>query len=94
MYVGWSMIHLGMALVRRSPVMLAAWPISAALVHRVVLSEERELARRFGDAFADYADDVPRYVSAGRILPVTSPRAMRPPSMPCALARSVTTSPS
>ena len=41
MYVGWTLLHLGVGLVARSPWVLAAWPMSFALVHRSVLHEER-----------------------------------------------------
>jgi protein-S-isoprenylcysteine O-methyltransferase Ste14 len=80
MYVGWSLIHLGVGLAARSPWVLLSWLYPFRLVHREVLEEERILSREFGDAFDEYAARVPRYVSAGRIVPVTSPRAMRPPS--------------
>jgi protein-S-isoprenylcysteine O-methyltransferase Ste14 len=62
MYVGWSMLHLGCALVLRSPGLLLTWPLSAGLIHREVIREERELAGGFGDAFDRYARAVPRYV--------------------------------
>ncbi|HVK23732.1 MAG TPA: isoprenylcysteine carboxylmethyltransferase family protein [Actinokineospora sp.] len=61
MYVGWTLLHLGAGLTARSPWLLAAWPPAAALVHRAVLREERQLAAQFGDEQADYARRVPRY---------------------------------
>jgi protein-S-isoprenylcysteine O-methyltransferase Ste14 len=62
MYVGWTLLHLGVGLLSRSPWVLAAWPISFALVHRSVLHEERALARQFGQEFREYRTRVPRYV--------------------------------
>ena len=43
-------------------VVLAAWPVSFALVHRSVLQEERRLAQQFGQEFTEYRTQVPRYV--------------------------------
>jgi protein-S-isoprenylcysteine O-methyltransferase Ste14 len=62
MYAGWTLLHLGVGLVARSPWMLATWPAAFALVHRQVLREERDLAARFGPDFTDYRERVPRYV--------------------------------
>jgi protein-S-isoprenylcysteine O-methyltransferase Ste14 len=76
MYLGWSLIHLGTALVAGSPGMTITWPVSAVLVHRVVRREERRLAERFGDEFAAFTAAVPRYLDArsGRSL-IRSARA-------------------
>ena len=65
MYVAWSILHLGLALVLRSPSALLTWPISAALLHREILDEERALAVRFGAAYEEYARSVPRYLDLG-----------------------------
>ena len=62
MYVGWTLLHVGVGLLARSPWVLATWPVSFALVHRSVLREERGLAQRFGREFTDYRTQVPRYV--------------------------------
>jgi protein-S-isoprenylcysteine O-methyltransferase Ste14 len=62
MYLGWSMIHLGAALALRSPGMAVTWPVAAALVHREILVEERQLTAQFGTGFATYAASVPRYL--------------------------------
>lgn len=62
MYVGWSEIHLGLALVSRSPRLLAMWPAASLGVHRAVLDEERMLAERFGASYDAYRRRVPRYV--------------------------------
>lgn len=71
MYVGWSLIHLGAGLAARSPWVLASWLYPVSLVHRAVLAEERMLVEQFGEAFEEYAAQVPRYLrlrlgSAGR----------------------------
>jgi protein-S-isoprenylcysteine O-methyltransferase Ste14 len=66
MYVGWTLLHLGVGLVARSPWVLATWPMAFALVHRQVLLEERDLASRFGPEFTVYRGRVPRYVSRRR----------------------------
>jgi protein-S-isoprenylcysteine O-methyltransferase Ste14 len=62
MYVGWTLLHVGVGLLARSPWVLATWPVSFALVHRSVLHEEHRLAQRFGRDFTDYRTQVPRYV--------------------------------
>jgi protein-S-isoprenylcysteine O-methyltransferase Ste14 len=62
MYLGWSMIHLGAALTLRSPGIAVTWPAAIALVHRGILSEERQLTARFGADFAAYTEAVPRYL--------------------------------
>ncbi|WP_104174787.1 isoprenylcysteine carboxylmethyltransferase family protein [Arthrobacter sp. Y81] len=64
MYVGWSLLHLGMGLVRDDAWTIAALPFSAAAVHRQVLREESQLADKFGDRFRCYERSVPRYVPA------------------------------
>ena len=61
MYVGWSLIHVGLALTLRSPLMLAGWPVSAALIHRVVLQEERTLEAAFGADYVVYRAATGRY---------------------------------
>lgn len=62
MYVGFTAIHLGLAGLTRNGWMLATCPVSAVLVHRWVPREERWLADRFGDEYADYRARVPRYL--------------------------------
>ncbi|WP_216636669.1 isoprenylcysteine carboxylmethyltransferase family protein [Arthrobacter sp. OY3WO11] len=62
MYVGWTLLHLGIGLVWHNAWTLAALPVAAAAVHRRVLREEASLAASFGGAFAEYRRAVPRYV--------------------------------
>jgi protein-S-isoprenylcysteine O-methyltransferase Ste14 len=62
MYVGFTTAHLGLALASRNRWMLATCPVSAALVHRWVLREERWLHDRFGDEYDAYRAAVPRYL--------------------------------
>ena len=66
MYVGWSLLHVGLGLVLRSPWVLATWPPALARVHQQVLREERDLAVWFGPDFTDYRERVPRYVRLRR----------------------------
>ena len=83
MYVGWSMIHLGTALVSRSPGMTITWPVSVVLVHRGIQREERQLVEGFGETFSAYAESVPRYLGRTSVRPlIRSVRARartRPP---------------
>jgi protein-S-isoprenylcysteine O-methyltransferase Ste14 len=62
MYVGWTLLHVGVGLLARSPWLLATWPVSFAVVNRSVLHEEDALAGRVGQAFTEYRAQVPRYV--------------------------------
>ena len=66
MYVGWSLLHVGIGLALRSPWVVASWPPAVVLVHRQVLREENQLAARFGPEFTDYRERVPRYVRLRR----------------------------
>lgn len=61
-YLGCSAVHLGLAGATRNAWMLAAFPVSAALLHRWVLREERWLRERFGDEYDAYRAKVPRYL--------------------------------
>lgn len=62
MYVGFTTAQLGLAAVTRNGWMVAACPVSAALLHRWVLREERWLHDRFGEAYDAYRAEVPRYL--------------------------------
>ncbi|MDQ0078886.1 methyltransferase family protein [Arthrobacter oryzae] len=62
MYVGWSLLHLGIGVVQGDAWTTAALPFSAASVHRQVLREESQLENKFGDEFRHYRHAVPRYV--------------------------------
>ena len=61
-YLGCTAIQLGLAGATRNAWMLAACPVSAALLHRWVLREERWLRATFGDEYDAYCARVPRYV--------------------------------
>jgi protein-S-isoprenylcysteine O-methyltransferase Ste14 len=61
-YLGCTVVHLGLAGATRNGWMLATCPVSAALVHRWVLREERWLRERFGDEYDAYQARVARYL--------------------------------
>jgi protein-S-isoprenylcysteine O-methyltransferase Ste14 len=61
-YLGCTAVHLGLAGATRNGWMLATCPVSAALVHRWVLREERWLHEWFGDEYDDYRARVRRYL--------------------------------
>jgi protein-S-isoprenylcysteine O-methyltransferase Ste14 len=61
MYLGFSMVQVGLAGATRNLWMLAACPVSAALLHQSILREERWLRERFGDEYDAYRAGVPRY---------------------------------
>ena len=60
-YLGCGAVHLGLAGATRNAWMLATWPVSAALLHRAVLREERWLRERFGEEYEAYQTRVARY---------------------------------
>jgi protein-S-isoprenylcysteine O-methyltransferase Ste14 len=62
MYVGWSLMYLGITLVLGSVWLLVLLPLVLAVTHAAVISEERRLAREFGRQFEGYTTRVRRYV--------------------------------
>jgi protein-S-isoprenylcysteine O-methyltransferase Ste14 len=61
-YVGFTLAHLGLAAATRNGWMLATCPVSAALLHRWVPREERQLHELFGAEYGAYRARVPRYL--------------------------------
>jgi len=62
MYVGWTLLYLGAALIRRNAWMIASLPVVTALIHRDVLREEHTLERTFGEDYTRYQKQVRRYL--------------------------------
>jgi protein-S-isoprenylcysteine O-methyltransferase Ste14 len=62
MYVGWTGIYLGMALVTNTRWLILLSPMLLALVHFTILAEEHELENRFGDNYRAYIRRVRRYL--------------------------------
>jgi protein-S-isoprenylcysteine O-methyltransferase Ste14 len=63
MYVGWTIMYLGIGLTANSVWILVLLPLVAALTHFVdVLKEERFLEKEFGDEYAQYKERVRRYL--------------------------------
>lgn len=62
MYVGWSLIFLGLVGLINSLWMAFLFPVALAMTHVVILREERDLVARFGDQYTDYARRVRRYL--------------------------------
>ncbi|HSK97522.1 MAG TPA: isoprenylcysteine carboxylmethyltransferase family protein [Euzebyales bacterium] len=62
MYVAWTAIYLGFALVVRSAWLLRLTPLLAGLIHREARGEEERLAERFGAEYDAYRARVRRYV--------------------------------
>jgi protein-S-isoprenylcysteine O-methyltransferase Ste14 len=62
MYVGWTLLYLGGALITRSAWMVASLPVVAGLTHREVLREEHTLEGAFGEEYAWYRKLVRRYL--------------------------------
>ena len=61
MYAGWSAAVLGLALWTRSASLLGAWLVALHALDREVRDEESRLLRRFGTAYRDYRERVPRW---------------------------------
>ncbi|HEX6685325.1 MAG TPA: isoprenylcysteine carboxylmethyltransferase family protein [Candidatus Limnocylindrales bacterium] len=64
MYVGWSLLQLGLGVASRNAWLAAMLPVAAGWIHREVLREERVLASSFGDDYARYRAKVPRYAGS------------------------------
>lgn len=62
MYVGWSALYLGIALVLNVAWLFVVFPAVVATCHRVVLLEEWSLEAEFGDEYRAYRHEVPRYL--------------------------------
>ena len=62
MYLGWTLLYLGAALVTRTAWMAASLPIVGGFIHRDVLGEELALERAFGEAYVRYRKRVRRYL--------------------------------
>ena len=63
MYVGWTLLYLGIALVANSVWIIALGPAVIVFTHLVdVRREERILKTEFGDQYLEYQERVPRYL--------------------------------
>lgn len=62
MYLGWSLMYVGIGLALRSAWLLAMAPVLGVLVHRVVRREERRLDEAFGAPYRAYRSRVRRYL--------------------------------
>ena len=62
MYVGWTLLYVGGALIRRNAWMVASLPVVAELIHRDVLREVHTLEQTVGEEYAKYRKQVRRYL--------------------------------
>ena len=62
MYVAWTLIYLGVALVLNMMWLLVLLPLLGLLIHREARREERRLEAAFGQAYQTYKRQVRRYV--------------------------------
>ena len=62
MYLGWTLAHLGAAVLTGSAWIVGSLPVALVLNHWQILSEERRLSETFGAEFAEYFKAVPRYL--------------------------------
>ncbi|MFC8039558.1 methyltransferase family protein [Paenarthrobacter sp. NPDC057355] len=66
MYLGWWMIHAGVAILNGSYWALATLPAGVLVEHLGALWEEKMLQQEFGEPYLEYMKDVPRYVGIPR----------------------------
>lgn len=62
MYVGWTLMYLGMALITRNSWMLLSLPLVGWIIHREILKEEQSLEEAFGEEYIRYRKLARRYV--------------------------------
>jgi protein-S-isoprenylcysteine O-methyltransferase Ste14 len=62
MYVGWSLLYLGVALITRNAWMVLSLPLVGGSLHREVLREEHALEGTFEEQYVRYRKQVRRYV--------------------------------
>lgn len=62
MYVGWTLLYAGTALLRNDAWVAGFTPAVLATTHWIVRREERELELAFGDEFRAYSGRVRRYL--------------------------------
>ena len=62
MYVGWTLLYVGGALITRNGWMVASLPVVAGPIHRDVLREEHMLEAAFGEEYVHYRNQVRRYL--------------------------------
>ena len=62
MYVSWTSLYVGGALITRNSWMLLSLPLVGGIIHRVVLREEHALEGAFGEEYFRYRKLVRRYV--------------------------------
>jgi protein-S-isoprenylcysteine O-methyltransferase Ste14 len=63
MYVGWTLLYLGGALITRNAWMVASLPLVGGIIHREVLRKEQTLEGAFGEEYFRSRKLVRRYVS-------------------------------
>lgn len=80
MYLGWWLIHAGVAISRDSAWALVTLPAGMVVEHLGALWEERTLRQEFGQSYADYEREVPRYVGSPAWLICTSFQTARRPT--------------
>ena len=62
MYVGWTLLYIGAALITRNAWMLFSLPLVGGVIHGEVLREEHALEGAFRKEYFRYRKQVRRYV--------------------------------
>jgi protein-S-isoprenylcysteine O-methyltransferase Ste14 len=62
MYVGWTLVYVGVALVTRSAWLTVSLPAVVSSTHQEVLREELRLEKAFGRDYVKYRNRVRRYL--------------------------------
>ena len=73
MYVGWTLLYLGLIPILSSGWLIILFPLLAVWVHFESVKEEKRMLESFGPSYEEYQARVPRYLSLPR------KRTQRPP---------------
>jgi protein-S-isoprenylcysteine O-methyltransferase Ste14 len=77
MYVGWHLIHLGLAVSAGSTWGLVTLAAAGVETHHQIRREEADMLAHFGPEFARYTATVPRYFAAAAVRSRTASRMRR-----------------
>lgn len=66
LYIGSFLIGAGACIIGRSPLFTIVFLLTFTMLYsRVILREEKYLGEQYGDEYAKYVDEVPRYIPRG-----------------------------
>lgn len=62
MYMAWTLINIGIALLVNTVWILMYLPVTLIVTHRAIQHEEQQLEKQFGDQYRSYKMQVRRYL--------------------------------